>query len=473
MSENKYNKGDSETIVGLATPAGRGGISILKLSGSDALPILETVFTPSQNGRTPARSASNPRRLMHGHIRNPRDGAVIDEVLVSVMEGPKSYTRENVVEINLHGGPVVVQTVLNLLVDSGARIAEPGEFTKRAFLNGRIDLTQAEAVIDLINAKTEGGLRAFSSMIGGALGGRLSAIQTAITDVLAEIEGAIDFDEEIEALTDGGEIAGRIDCEIVGPISAILDTYHEGRLLREGFRVAIIGRPNVGKSTLMNALLGADRAIVTPIAGTTRDLLEETLNLGGVPVVLSDTAGWHESDDPVEIIGIEKSRGAAAEADLILLLVDATDPVLPEPFSTVAGFDRQPILLVVNKMDLVAGAKVNGRSLVPSMDRVEISARYGHGLDQLAQRIRERATGGGGSSNSNSDAILVNCRQKQQLETVMASLKRAGAACGGQVQLELVAEDLRAALKGIERTLGQEISTDILDQVFSRFCIGK
>lgn len=465
--------GLKDTIVGIATPAGYGGISILKISGSQSIPILNRLFRNNSTGDQSPKMPAPARRLLHGYIGDPVTGDIVDEVLVSVMEGPRSYTREDVVEINIHGGPVLTAKVLRLIVQEGGRIAEPGEFTKRAFLNGRIDLTQAEAVADLINAKSESGVKAFSHMAQGALGSTVRKIKERLVDILAEIEGSIDFYEEIEAVADGLKIADRVEIELRRPLEGILKRFDEGRVLREGLRVTIIGRPNVGKSTLLNSLVGSERAIVTSIPGTTRDLLEETVNIGGVPVVLTDTAGWHESQDLIEKIGIQKSRESVREADLIILMVDGSQPGLPFDLKDVELLDDKRTLVVANKMDLVPSEPEWVEKRFSRFSRLKLSAKFGQGMEDLIEWISAKSMDGT-AKRVKEDRVLPNARQKQTIDEALAALKRAESGCREKaVTLELTAEDLKSALGALERTLGERCSTDILDQVFSRFCIGK
>jgi tRNA modification GTPase len=461
-----------DTIVGVATPPGYGGISILKLSGPLSLSILERTFRSSPKGSAPAIRRGVGRRMLYGFIVRPEANEVIDEVLVSVMEAPSTYTREDVVEINLHGGPVVTEAALGLMIACGARPAEPGEFTRRAVLNGRIDLTQAEAVADLIHAKTGRGARAFARLAGGAMGRSVGELETRLTGILADIEADIEFPEDgVETVSDL-ELAARILDTLERPVRDMLRDCREGRILRSGLRVTLIGRPNAGKSTLMNRLLGRDRAIVTPLPGTTRDVLEEAINIGGIPVVLVDTAGIHESDDPIERIGVQRGREAKESADLVIAMVDGLAPEPPLPVAELQAMDKDTTLLAVNKIDRLGPGQRPELPWNPGLEVIDISAKHGHGLDALQRWIGTRGPGVGEEKGA-PERLLPNERQRWHLSAARESLARAVSVLEDGGPRELAAEDLKGAGRALGRILGRDVDLDVLDQVFARFCIGK
>jgi len=314
-----------DTIAAIATPTGSGGIGIIKISGKDAFSIAEAIFQKSHasrgEGSSESKALSFPlksHRLYHGHIVNPGTGQVLDEVLLSAMKAPRTYTREDVIEINTHSGHIVMASILDLVLQQGARLADPGEFTKRAYLSGRIDLTQAEAVIDIINSRTQKSLEIATSQIKGNLKNRIESIRGSLIDIITQVEAAIDFPEDVGDVIDAVSVKQILDKEIIGELSDMVEQYENAHFLRDGLKMIVVGRPNVGKSSLMNRLIQEDRVIVTPIPGTTRDLIEETLNIHGIPVIIADSAGLHETKDPVEVIGIGKTKDYIHASDLIL-----------------------------------------------------------------------------------------------------------------------------------------------------------
>ncbi|MFZ7124893.1 MAG: tRNA uridine-5-carboxymethylaminomethyl(34) synthesis GTPase MnmE [Desulfobacterales bacterium] len=462
-----------ETIVALATPPGLGGIAILKMSGPKALSILWTLFNGKSENSPDSGSRERGWRLVHGWIQMPWTSEVVDEVIVSVMRGPFSYTREDIVEINTHGGPVVVRRILDLILQQGARLAEPGEFTRRAFLNGRIDLTQAEAVIDLIEAKSEAAASVFSRMVQGGLGEEIRKLLSGCIRVLAEIDGLLEFGEEIEEETDFSGISKVMERELISPLKRLIESSEEGRLLREGFRVVIVGAPNAGKSTLMNSLLRSERAIVTSIPGTTRDLIHEPILLGGIPVVLTDTAGWHANPDPVEQIGMQKGREALGEAQLVVMLVDGTLPVYPLSEGELDEIrTERELILVYNKRDLLEGSGPSIPEVLKSLPILSISAKYGYGIDDLKRLIVERGMDGSRRSMEPS-ALIPNARQRQSLASALTAVSAGRNGILDQLPLDLVAEEVRTAIRHLEQIIGKHPSADVLDELFNRFCIGK
>lgn len=442
-----------DTIVAISTPLGEGGIGIVRLSGKNARTIAQKLFS----GKL-AR-----RRLVYGHILDPSNGEVVDEVLVSYMPAPHTYTREDVVEINCHGGPLPLQRILELALRGGARLANPGEFTLRAFLHGRIDLAQAEAVLDIVQAKTAASLRLAVRGLGGQLSSSLKALRSELMSALAYLTARIDFPEdevEEENVLESLERAQQ-------SLRKLLSEADAGIVYRQGVRTAIVGRPNVGKSSLLNCLLGVPRAIVTPVPGTTRDTLEEVLNLKGVPFLLIDTAGIIQSHDLVESLGVERSRRAIEQADFVLLVVDASEPLTgadKEIFDLVAG---KIVLLVANKCDLPIKAKLVG---LP-WEMVFTSALTGSGLDELREEMVAMALGGKVVS---SDAPLVtNPRHKGALARSESRLAQAVKDFREGMPEDFVAINLTSALKALGEITGETVGEELLETIFSRFCVGK
>ena len=345
---------NDSTITAVATPPGKGGIGIIRISGKDALSIAESIFVKKQRKNLPEKnkekSFSNKgqyfesHKLYLGNIINEKKGKKIDEVLLSVMKAPNSYTKEDVVEINAHSGQIALNEILKLVLEKGARLARPGEFTKRAFINGRIDLTQAEAVIDIINARTEKSLEIANSLIDGRLKNRISLIRNSLINVLAEIDAGIDFPDEVGEDLNKNEIKKRINNEAVKPLKELLENYQRGHVFKEGIRLVVAGKPNVGKSSLMNSMANKERAIVTSLPGTTRDVIEETININGIPAIISDTAGLHDSNDPVEVIGIKKAYEHINVSDIVLFMIDASEKLTKEDYKIKKDFKNKPAI---------------------------------------------------------------------------------------------------------------------------------
>jgi tRNA modification GTPase len=442
-----------DTIAAISTPLGEGGIGIVRLSGEEAYFIAQQLFS----GRL------SDRQLSYGHVLDPRTGDVVDEVLVSYMAAPRTYTREDVVEINCHSGPLVLQRILEISLASGARLATPGEFTLRAFLNGRIDLAQAEAVLDVIRSKTEAGLRLAVDGLRGRLSGTVNDIRTELMSVLAYLTAVIDFPED--------EIEKR---DIVQPLQASLERLREliagadnGIVYRQGVRTAIVGRPNVGKSSLLNRLLRKERAIVASVPGTTRDTIEEVMNLQGVPFILVDTAGLLTSDDLVESLGVERSRKAIQEADFVLAVIDASEPITEADKDIIASVGDKGSLLVANKADLPCRAEI---SQLPG-EVVFTSALTGEGMSHLEQQMVNAVLRGGVLS---SDALLVdNPRHKDALERAERHIAQALSASNEGMAEDFVSIDLTAAVSALGEITGDTVQDELLDMVFSQFCIGK
>lgn len=458
----------ADTIAAISTPPGEGGISIVRLSGPEAIGIAESIFRPARKTKRLSRIRSHT--LTYGHILDPHSGQLIDEVLVSVMHAPRTYTREDVVEINCHGGALVAQKILDLLLQQGARLAEPGEFTKRAFLNGRIDLSQAEAVIDLIRAKTDLSLKAATSQLSGELSERIERLRNSIAQVLAEVEASIDFPEEDLDFMPPEEIETRL-CDAAEEIKRLIETAQEGRILREGVRTVIAGKPNVGKSSLLNRLLREDRVIVTDIPGTTRDSIEEYLNLGGIPFRIVDTAGIRLTDDPIELEGVKRSRRQIELADLVLAMFDSSQTLSDEDYELLRMISDKTALIVLNKIDLPP--KITPEEFKPLSDKrvVRISALKEIGIDDLKTEIVKLVTGG--KVMLADSPIVVNLRHKDALRRAFESLSYAIDSIRQGEPPELIAVDLRGALNCLGEIIGAVTNEEILDRIFSQFCIGK
>jgi tRNA modification GTPase len=470
---------DIATITAIATPIGRGGIGIIKISGKDAFSIAESVFQKSapvtdvsKKKGGPLFSSLKSHHLYHGHVVDKEKGRVLDEVLLSVMRAPHTYTKEDVVEINTHSGPVVLASILELVLKNGAKLAEPGEFTKRAYLNGRIDLTQAEAVIDIINSKTEKALEIATSHIKGGLKTKIESIRSALLDILVETEAAIDFLDDAGEILDSGRIIKVLKRRVVDALKALIEKYENAHVLRDGLKMVVVGRPNVGKSSLMNRLIQEDRAIVTPIPGTTRDLIEETLNIRGIPVIIADTAGLHETDDPVEVIGIEKAQKYIRDSDLVLFMVDASDPLTDEDYNIYKTIRNKRLILVINKSDLVED---DFEPAVPdswcNIPRIKISALYGTGLNDLKDLIVNLSIGEYGLEAKNT--IIPNLRHKIALEQSLRLCVAAIEEIRQQTSFEFIAIDIQEAIDSLGEIIGDTAKEDVVDQIFSRFCIGK
>ncbi|PLX78181.1 MAG: tRNA uridine-5-carboxymethylaminomethyl(34) synthesis GTPase MnmE [Desulfuromonas sp.] len=455
----------SSTIVAPVTPPGEGGVCILRLSGPESLDILEQVFS----GQVAAREML-PRRLYLGSLHD-LTGQVIDHVFSVHMPAPHSYTGEHVVELHCHGGSLIRRLVIDLLLSCGARMASPGEFTQRAFLNGKLDLTQAESVANLIGARS---LRASQQALGqleGKLSRRIHFFADVLKRMLVEIEACIDFpDDEVE-IVDRVNILER-SMSLKHQMSDLLNSFDTGRILREGLSLLIVGRPNVGKSSLLNSLLGEQRAIVTDIPGTTRDTIEESIEFAGFPVRLIDTAGVRHTNDPVERLGVERTKSQLALSDLILLVVDASQPVHEDDCLAAKLCPPDKTLLILNKSDLPFSFQVN--DLGKFSLQVEVSAKYGLHLDALQSAVKSFFDGDGSSVGSGED-LMINDRRhydallasRRSLQSFTESLSRP------EVPLECLAFDLRSCLDGLGVITGETTPDDILTQIFSRFCIGK
>ncbi|MDI6854577.1 MAG: tRNA uridine-5-carboxymethylaminomethyl(34) synthesis GTPase MnmE [Deltaproteobacteria bacterium] len=453
----------NDTIAAISTPLGEAGIGIVRLSGPQAEAIARGLFRP----RRPVK-VWRSQRLYLGHIFDSQ-GSVIDEVLLSIMRAPHSYTREDVVEINCHSGYLILKRILAEALARGARLAKPGEFTLRAFLSGRLDLTQAEAVLEVIRARTEAGLRVAAGHLQGGLGRRLREVRQGLLDLLARVEAALDFPEEAQELE-----PVQISKAFVQPVhflTQLCDTYREGRLLQEGLRVVIAGRPNVGKSSLLNRLLATERAIVTEIPGTTRDVIEEGLAIQGIPVLLTDTAGLRRrAGDRVEELGMAKTRERLEAADIVLYLVEGSRPLDEEDRRTLAELAGRAGLAVINKIDLPQVLAEQELQPYTTFPIVRICALTGQGLEDLQQAVVDLALAGGVCHEGE---VITQARHHQHLAAGLNYLLKAQELLSPAPPWEIVAEELRAAIRELGEITGEEVGDDILERIFAQFCIGK
>ena len=453
-----------DTIAAISTPVGEAGLAVVRLSGPEALDVADRIFAPNgAKSRKPSESASHT--VHYGNV--VRNGSVVDEVMLAVFRAPRTFTREHTVEISCHGGLLPAKVVLDSTLENGARLAEPGEFTKRAFLNGRIDLAQAEAVADLIQSRTELALTAANEQLAGKLSQRVNRVRDELISILAHIEAHIDFpDEDIEPET-LEKLVDRLESssDFMGEL---LRTANEGRILRRGIRTAIIGRPNVGKSSLLNQLLGQDRAIVSPIAGTTRDTIEETANIRGLPLVFIDTAGLRESQDIIEVEGIRRTRQALAQVELILHVFDASEPWSREDEVYLKEFAGKKRVLVRNKTDLQIRLQFPANTKGAPVD---ISCTTGHGIESLKDAIKDLIWAG--EIQADMLQVMINSRHQEALSRAQSATRRTIEAIHSDTSLDLIALDLRIATDSVGEIVGKTASEDLLDSIFSQFCIGK
>ena len=457
---------EQDTIAAIATPPGEGSIAVIRMSGGDAERIAARIFFRNRDEKSKLQS----HRLYHGTLRDPRSARAVDEVLLVIMRQPRSYTGEDVVEIHCHGGAFIARRVLQLVLSEGARQAEPGEFTKRAFLNGRLDLSQAEAVLDLIRARTDRSAALALDQASGNLSHWVEELRSELLNLLVQVEAAIDFpDEEIELLKRQEltqEVAG-----LTNKISYISDSYKWSRLFNEGAKVCICGRPNVGKSSLLNALLGQERVIVTPVAGTTRDVIEESINLDGLPVVLWDTAGIHQTTDEIERIGVHLARDYLEKADARIVVIDGSLPLSAEDSELVIATREAKALIAINKSDLPESLSEDRlKSLGCSTKYCRVSAKTGEGVPELKQALRNLILD---KEIEFSPVAITNLRQRSALQRTENALRHAAESLREGFAAEFVAVDLNEAREALEEITGLINNEDILDKIFSNFCIGK
>lgn len=457
-----------DTIAAISTPPGEGAISIVRLSGDEALKIADSVYQSGTKCLTEVPSHT----IHYGHIVDPKAEKLVDEVMVSVMKAPKTFTREDVVEINCHGGIVVVNQILQLLLRQGARLAEPGEFTKRAFLNGRVDLSQAEAVMDLIRAKTDKAMNLALNQLDGNLSTLIRSLRQDILETLAQVEVNIDYPEydDVEELTT--KLLLEKATHVQGQIRQLLLTAQQGKILREGLSTAIIGRPNVGKSSLLNYLLDEEKAIVTDIEGTTRDVIEEYVNVRGVPLKLIDTAGIRDTEDVVEKIGVERSKKALADADLILLVLNQSEALTKEDRQLLALTQDSKRIILLNKTDLPAQIQTDElKELAAGSALFAVSVLQKDGLNQLEQAIADLFFAG---STGEKDASYVsNTRHIALLEKAEQSLGEVVNGIEAGMPVDLVQIDMTRCWDYLGEIVGDSVQDELITQLFSQFCLGK
>ncbi|MGI6203819.1 MAG: tRNA uridine-5-carboxymethylaminomethyl(34) synthesis GTPase MnmE [Anaerovoracaceae bacterium] len=452
-----------DTIAAISTAFGEGGIGIVRMSGENAKQIIDKIFVTS--------SEMTDRRLTYGHIKDPDTGETIDEVLAVYMKAPDTYTKEDIVEIDNHGSVVALRKTLALVLRCGARLAEKGEFTKRAFLNGRIDLTQAEAVMDVVSAKTDSSYGTAIGQLEGRLADEIRSLRKRLLDELVDIAVNIDYpDEDIEPVVYKHLIESI--SSIGDEIRKLIDSSNTGRMIRDGIKIAICGRPNVGKSSLMNALLRESRAIVTEIPGTTRDTIEESLSIRGLPVVLTDTAGIRETDDKIERIGIRRAKESIESADLVIFVLDAQTGIVDEDIDIFDNTTAENSLILINKTDL--GNEITrgeAEALRPGADIIMTSMKDNTGIDEVEDKIESLVYGG--RLRQGSSLIITNARQEALLREAAESLDSALTMAEAGEALDFIDMDLRSAHETLGKITGETVEEDILNEVFSRFCLGK
>ncbi|MFC5529590.1 tRNA uridine-5-carboxymethylaminomethyl(34) synthesis GTPase MnmE [Cohnella yongneupensis] len=455
-----------DTIAAIATALGEGSIAVVRVSGPEAVDTVAKVF----KSKTDLNGAPT-HTVQYGWIVDPRSGAMLDEVLVTVMRGPRSFTAEDVVEVSTHGGIVAVKSVLELILRSGARMAEPGEFTKRAFLNGRIDLAQAEAVIDLIRSKSDRAFQVAQKQAGGALSKLIVPMRQELIELIAHVEVNIDYPEhDVEEVT--ASVIRSTCGKLLEQVGGLLKRADEGKILREGIVTVIVGRPNAGKSSLLNALARDNKAIVTDIPGTTRDIVEESVSLSGIPLRLLDTAGIRETSDLVERIGVERSKGALEEADLILLVLNNHEPLHDDERKLLKQLKDRPTIVVVNKIDLTGKLELAEVEADYAKERiVHLSAREGSGIEVLEEAVSRLFFSG--EVESGDLTYVSNARHIALLHQTRQSLEDAIAATYEGVPIDLIQIDISSSWESLGGILGDAAGDSLLDQIFSQFCLGK
>lgn len=459
-----------DTIAAISTPLGEGGIGIVRLSGKRSVEITDVIFRSPKNK---ALSSLSSYRIIYGHIVDSISGEKIDEVIVTIMKSPYSYTREDVVEINCHSGMLTLRKTLEAVLKLGARLAEPGEFTKRAFLNGRIDLSQAEAVLDLIRSKTDESRQIAIEQLQGGLSEKITSLRDGLADICANIEAYIDFPED-EIETASRQVLLKTMQEIKKELEILLETYDEARYFREGLSTSIVGRPNVGKSSLLNALLKKDRAIVTSVPGTTRDVIEEYLNIKGLPLRIMDTAGIREVDNLAEKEGVKRSLMSIESADLVIAMFDASASLRDDDYEVFEKIKGKNTIIVLNKCDLPAAIDENALSSLPDWNLyplLHISAIRGDGIEELKEKILESCLKNWREGRQG--VVITNIRHRKAIDNSRASLERAFGALTENQPLEIVALELRDSLDSLGEIVGAVTTEDILNKIFGDFCIGK
>lgn len=467
---------ETDTIAAIATPFGSGGIGIIRISGSQSRRIAKKLF--KSRGLACKSAAADyldnikSHRLYYGHIIDPKTQDVLDEVLLAIMMAPRSYTREDVLEIQSHSGPVILKAILQLVLECGARLAEPGEFTKRAYLNGRIDLGQAEAVADMISAKTEEGLKISAAHLKGELRVQVNEVLALLDELHIQMEADIEFSEDVHKQLDREKSCKKVRRQAIEIIQQLINNYDDSHLFRDGVRLDIVGRPNVGKSSLLNRLIKREKAIVTHIPGTTRDLIEDWICIDGLPILITDTAGMQATDDPVEIIGIQKTKENIERSDVVLFVIDGNDGFLEADAHIFSQINKDNIILVVNKTDLIfRSGTVEIPTRYSEFPTVKISAKFGQGLTHLEDAIKDICLKDINIKAGKS--IVPNFRQKKALETALSLLKEIESGLQSGQPEDMIVADILSAQESLKAVTGEQSDDDVLDAVFNRFCIGK
>lgn len=457
-----------DTIAAVSTAMGVGGIGIVRVSGSNALDIGQRVFVSAKGKNI---KSAKTHTIQYGNIVCPNTGNIIEEGLVMIMKGPSTYTREDIIEINCHGGILSVQKVLEAVLKAGARLAEPGEFTKRAFLNGRIDLSQAEAVIDIINSRTELFHNCAINQLEGSLSKKVMVYRDELLTLIAHIEASIDYPEHDLESENYNEIEQKTK-DLIEKIDLLIATSDTGKIIREGIKTVIIGRPNVGKSSLLNALLQEQRAIVTDIPGTTRDVLEEYININGIALKIIDTAGIRETDDIIEKIGVEKSREYSKSADLVLMVLDGSKPLTDDDIAILQSLINKKYLILINKIDLPSELEYEKLyNYVNQENIIKLSIKNNTGIDQLEQKLKDMFLAGQISSNDN--VYITNVRHKDCLVRARLSLNEVLNTVYMRMPEDCMSIDLQKAYEILGEITGQSVEEDLIDRIFSEFCLGK
>ncbi|MFH1489810.1 MAG: tRNA uridine-5-carboxymethylaminomethyl(34) synthesis GTPase MnmE [Pseudomonadota bacterium] len=456
-----------DTIAAIATPAGRAGIGIIRISGDRAREIAGKIFQPKKPFET-----FISHRLYLGYLIDPASGDMVDEALLSFMKSPHSYTREDVVEINAHSGHLVLSRILQIIIDQGVRLAKPGEFTFRAFMNGRIDLTQAEAIVDLINSKSERGLHLATRQISGRFRSQIESLREKVLSLLAQIEAAIDFPEEGAGIFPRENNIARVVTELLEPIKRIIASHTQRKVWVEGLSTVIVGRVNAGKSSLLNRLLNERRAIVTSTPGTTRDIIESTIHIDGLPLKLIDTAGFRKVRGKVERIGLRLTREKLAQADLSLIVIDRGRPLNRDDMNILAKSRPESSIIALNKMDLPLGLDEEEFSrMAQGRKVVKISALTGQGIEDLRRAVLDLVLGS--DRDTMSSDIIPNLRHKKAFESAFGFFKSAVQNMEENLPLEIIAMDLNSGLEALGEVIGATTNEELLDRIFSQFCLGK
>ena len=455
----------NDTITAIATPPGEGGLSIIRISGEDALRIAMILFHPAKSN-----SELTPQKVLFGEIRDPETGQCVDEVLLTFFKTPKSYTAEDVIEISAHGGTLITKKILALVLAQGARLAEPGEFTRRAFTNGRLDLTQAEAVADVIESASDKALNSAMAQLKGGLSSRLSALHETLLNAQSQLEASIDFSEDGLTFQSRSDTQKQIQ-QVESELKELVDSFRQGKIVREGMQVTLVGKPNVGKSSLLNALLQEDRAIVTPIAGTTRDTLEERVRIKDIHIVIIDSAGLRNNPEMIEEQGIQRTRSALERSDLAIVVFDASEPLDDNDKLLMQELGQKPKLVVLNKSDLPSSWQSQElETFLAGEQPITLSAKTLNGFGTLKEAIYQKATSGERIGES---LIITRERHRDHLQQAAHSLHNAVNSLSGGLSEELVAVDVTLAMDHLGIILGKTFEEDLLDKIFGQFCIGK